>query len=176
MLGTGLEDDHTADRLVDEVLSASTTASIPLYVETHRGTLTQDAWRTVRLVDRFPDLRFNGDFSHWYTGLDLSFGDFEAKLDHLMPVFDRVRYLHGRIGTPGCIQVDVGDGRAVDRPHVDHFRALWMRAMAGFLANAPADPVVAPDIEVGFAPELLPPETGYAVPRHRSRRGARGGG
>ena len=59
MLGTGLEDDDTADRLVDEVLSASTTAGIPLYVETHRGTLTQDAWRTVRLVDRFPDLRLN---------------------------------------------------------------------------------------------------------------------
>ena len=34
--------------------------------------------------------------------------------------------------------------------------------MAGFRANAPADPVVAPDIELGFAPELLPPETGYA--------------
>lgn len=92
LLGTGMEDDDGAARLVDEVLHASATAGIPMYVETHRAALTQDAWRTVRLVDRFPELRFNGDFSHWYAGLDLSFGNFEAKLDFLAPVFDRVRY------------------------------------------------------------------------------------
>jgi len=162
MLGTGLEDDDTADRLVDEVLTAGAAAGIPLYVETHRATLTQDAWRTVRLVDRFPELRFNGDFSHWYTGLDLSFGDFEAKLEFLAPVLDRVRYLHGRIGTPGCIQVDVGDGSGDDEPSVTHFRTLWTRAMSGFIATAHDDPVVPPGLELGFAPELLPPEAGYA--------------
>jgi hypothetical protein len=176
LLGTGLEDDDGAARLVDEVLHASATAGIPLYVETHRATLTQDAWRTVQLVDRFPELRFNPDFSHWYTGLDLSFGNFEAKLDFLAPVFDRVRYLHGRIGTPGCIQVDVGDGGTDDQPPVAHFRALWARAMTGFLAKVKNDLVVAPNLELGFAPELLPPEAGYAPPRHRPRWRARGGG
>ena len=144
MVGTGLEDDDVAARLIDEVLTASLDAGIPLYVETHRATLTQDAWRTLQLVERFPELRFNGDFSHWYTGLDLSFDDFEAKLDVLAPVLDRVRYLHGRIGTPGCIQVDVGDGRPDDEPPVAHFRAFWTRAMAGFLAHAHDDPVPAP--------------------------------
>ncbi len=34
--------------------------------------------------------------------------------------------------------------------------------MAGFLANAHGDPVVALEIQLGFAPELLPPELGYA--------------
>lgn len=162
MVGTGLEDDDVAARLIDEVLTASLDTGIPLYVETHRATLTQDPWRTLQLVERFPDLRFNGDFSHWYTGIDLSFDDFEAKVDSLAPVLDRVRYLHGRIGTPGCIQVDVGDGRPDDEPPVSHFRAIWTRAMAGFLSTAQDDPVVAPDLELGFAPELLPAEVGYA--------------
>jgi len=155
-------DDDEAARLVDEVLHASTTDGIPLYVETHRATLTQDAWRTVRLVDRFPELRFNGDSSHWYTGLDVSFGGLESKLDFIAPVLDRVRYLHGRIGTPGCIQVEVGDGRPDHEPPVAHFRAIWTRAMSGFLATAHDDPVVASDLEMGSAPELLPPEVGYA--------------
>ena len=176
LLGTGLEDDDQAARLVDEVLDASVTSGIPLYVETHRATLTQDAWRTARLVERNPDLRFNGDFSHWFTGLDLSFGDFEAKLELLAPVLARVRYLHGRIGTSGCIQVDVGDGRPDDEPPVAHFRALWTWAMEGFLAGALDDPALAPGLELGFAPELLPPETGYAPPRARSRRSAPRGG
>jgi hypothetical protein len=162
MVGTGLDDEDTAARLVEEVLEASVAAGIPLYVETHRATLTQDAWRTLRLVERFPELRFNGDFSHWYTGLDLSFDDFDAKLDALAPVLDRVRYLHGRIGTPGCIQVDVGDGGPGGVPSLVHFRALWTRAMVGFLEHAHEDPVPPPRLELGFAPELLPPEVGYA--------------
>ncbi|MFZ4519372.1 MAG: hypothetical protein ACOYOP_13345, partial [Microthrixaceae bacterium] len=83
MLGTGLEDDDTAARLVEEVVLASSATGMPLYVETHRATLTQDLWRTVRLVDRFPELRFNGDFSHWYTGLDLAATDFAATLEFM---------------------------------------------------------------------------------------------
>lgn len=163
MVGTGLESDDDATRLMEEIVSASATAGIPLYVETHRATATQDIWRTLRLVERLPELRFNGDFSHWYTAHDLPIGDFEAKLDLMAPVFERVRYMHGRIGTSGCIQVDIGDGRSEGQPHVDHFRAMWTRACAGFIANATADVVPPADLELGFAPELLPNEFGYAI-------------
>jgi hypothetical protein len=162
MVGTGFEDHDTAARLIDEVVTASLDAKIPLYVETHRATLTQDAWRTLQLIERFPEIRFNGDFSHWYTGLDLSFGDVDEHLDLLEPVFSRVRYLHGRVGTPGCIQVDVGDGTKVDEQPLADFTKMWKRAMRGFLRFAHEDPVPPHNLELGFAPELLPPELGYA--------------
>jgi hypothetical protein len=81
----------------------------------------------------------------------------------MAPVFERVRYMHGRIGTSGCIQVDIGDGRSDGQPHVDQFRAMWTRACAGFIANAADDAVPPPDLELGFAPELLPNEFGYAI-------------
>jgi hypothetical protein len=161
-LGTGLEDDVAADILIEEVLNASAMAGIPLYVETHRATLTQDMWRTVQLVERFPDLRFNGDFSHWYTGQDMAANGFEATLEFLAPVLDRVRYMHGRIGTSGCIQIDVGDGQAQDQPHLEHFRSLWTRSFEGFIRTVAQDVVPPPRLEIGFAPELLPPEVGYA--------------
>lgn len=113
---------------------------------------------------RFPEIRFNGDFSHWYSGHDLPYGDFEAKLDVLAPVLERTRYLHGRVGTGGTIQVDVGDGPDVDGLPLAHFRALWTRSFAGFIATALDDPVPVPvaDNAIGFAPEL-PAEFGYAV-------------
>ena len=163
LLGTGMEDDDQAARLVEEVLDASTTAGIPLYVETHRATVTQDIWRTLQLVKRFPEIRFNGDYSHWYTGHDLPYGDFDARIDALTPVLERTRYLHGRVGTGGIIQVDVGDGTDEDSPPLAHFRALWTRAFAGFITTATDDPVPQPDNAIGFAPELLPAVFGYAV-------------
>ena len=52
--------------------------------------------------------------------------------------------------------------QAQDAPPVAHFREFWTRASAGFIAGAAADPAPAPRLELGFAPELLPAEFGYA--------------
>lgn len=147
-VGTGLESDDDIDRLVSSIVEASEKFSYPIYVETHRATVTQDMRRTVDLVSRIPEVRFNGDFSHWYTGLEMTYGNFEAKLDFIAPVLERVRFMHGRIGNSCCMQVDIGSGE--DRPHVEHFKAIWTRAMAGFLKDA------RPGDYFCFAPELLP--------------------
>ena len=162
MLGTGLNDDDQCDRFAEEVLEASSAVNFPLYVETHRATITQDIWRTLRLIERFPELRFNGDFSHWYTGHDLGMVPIETVLEALDPVLVRTRYLHGRIGTSGSIQITVDDDRQDDAP-VSHFRALWQRCFEGFLATSGDDLVPVPGGAIGFAPELLPAAFGYAL-------------
>lgn len=153
-VGTGLEDDRTVDRLVAAINRAGDKHQIPLYIETHRATITQDLWRTVQFAKRHPAVRFNGDFSHWYTGLEMVYGDLEAKYQFMQPVFDRVRFVHGRIGNPGCIQVDIGDGQG--RTYVDHFREIWTRSFLGFLKTAK------PGDYLCFTPELLPPNIYYA--------------
>jgi hypothetical protein len=154
-VGWGLEDDSRACALVEAVLAASERHRVPLYVETHRATIFQDLWRTVQMVRRYPQLRFNGDFSHWYTGLEMVYGGFEAKLAYAAPVIDRVRFVHGRIGSPGCIQVSVGDDEARHEPYVSHFRQLWTASFAGYLRDASArEPFL-------FVPELLSPRIHY---------------
>ena len=152
-VGRGFEDDARMDVLAQAILQASERHNIPLYVETHRATMTQDMWRTLRLIERFPELRFNGDFSHWYTGLEMVYGDFTAKLDTLAPFFQRVRFIHGRIGNSGCMQIDIGEGQA---PSVAHFREMWIRSFEGFLATAKRGDIIC------FAPELLQPGICYA--------------
>ncbi|MBC8101043.1 MAG: hypothetical protein H7Z41_00465 [Cytophagales bacterium] len=154
-VGWGLEDDAPVHRIVEDILSASAGERFPLYIETHRATITQDLWRTVKLVERFPEIRFNGDFSHWYTGLEMVYGGMEEKLSFLAPVFERVRYLHGRIGNPGCIQVIV-QGPGDTSLYVAHFRELWTMSMMGFLRDAK------PGDYLTFAPELLGPSIFYA--------------
>ena len=155
-VGWGTETDDEAATLIASVLEASTQFSIPLYPETHRATIFQDPWRTVQFLQRFPELEFNGDFSHWYTGTEMVYGGFEGKMEFFKPVLGRIGFLHGRIGNPGCMQVDVGDGSPEGRPNVAHFRTLWTESFLGFLSRRP------PSDRFCFTPELLGPEFHYA--------------
>lgn len=160
--GWGIEDDDAVDRLVEATLQASHRHNIPMYIETHRATITQDMWRTVNLTERFPEIRFNGDFSHYYTGQEMVYGGLEMKLDFLEPVFERVRFIHGRIGSPGCIQVTVGDGKtrplqaSGDIDFLEDYRKIWSRAFAGFLRTA------SPSESLIFCPEILSGQYYYA--------------
>jgi len=162
-VGWGMEDDDEVFRLVEAVLSASARRHLPIFVETHRATVTQDLWRTVRIAQKFPEIRFNGDFSHYYCGQEMVYGDWQAKLAFMEPIFARVGFIHGRIASPGCMQVSI-DADLNRRPahahgvvdYLAHFKELWTRAMAGFLGAAiPGDILI-------FAPELLASTHYYA--------------
>jgi hypothetical protein len=150
-VGTGFENDAEMDALADSILQASARTGHRLLVETHRATATQDIWRTLRWIERFPELRFTADLSHWYTGHELTYGgEFEQRMAHLQPVFERTRAIHGRIGNSGAMQTPL------DRPghYVAHYRALWTAVCRGFLLSAD-DSETLP-----FCPELLPMAVG----------------
>jgi len=152
-VGTGFESDAELDAYAKAIIDAAQDHSFPVFVETHRATATQDIYRTVKWVERNPELRFNGDFSHYYTGHEMIYGDFEEKLAFLAPVLERTRFIHGRIGNSCCMQVEVID---LEAPNVGHFRELWTRSFEGFLKAAhPGDYFC-------FAPELLAPSINYA--------------
>lgn len=156
-VGWGNEDDSEAGRLIGAVLDATEKTSIPLFVETHRATIFQDQWRTLQFIKRFPQLRFNGDLSHWYTGQEMVYGDFEKKLTFIQPMLERVWFMHGRIGNPGCMQVNIGTiERALQLPYVCHFQTLWGRVFDAFLQRPQLQK------EFCFAVELLDPGIYYA--------------
>jgi hypothetical protein len=153
-VGTGFESDGEARELMEAIIEASAALRHPMFVETHRATVTQDMKRTLDLAAACPGLRFNGDFSHWYTGSEMTYGDIDAKITRLKPVFERTRFLHGRVSDPGCIQIPVRDGS--QQKHVDRFCRFWTASFSGFLESA------APGDYFGFYPELLPASYHYA--------------
>ncbi len=153
-VGWGMESDQEVDQLVSYVIDSSVKNDFPIYIETHRATITQDMQRTVEMIKRFPEIRFNGDFSHWYTGQEMVYGGIENKWDFIAPVFERVRFVHARIGNPGSIQVDIADGK--NQVYVDHFREMWTRAFTGFINSA------APGDFLCFTVELLQSDIFYA--------------
>lgn len=152
--GYGFESDGEIDSLALKILELSNNYQLPVYIETHRGSITQDSWRTVQLSQRVPQVRFNGDFSHWFTGQEMLHGDFAARLERLAPVFERIRSLHGRIGNRCCMQVDIGDD--LEHESIQYFRNFWTLAMKGFLNSSELVK------DLWFCPELLGREYRYA--------------
>jgi hypothetical protein len=151
-VASAFDDDATLDRLAEALLEAATRHDHSVLVETHRATVTQDAWRTLRWVERFPALRFSLDASHWVVGGELDYGGgFDMRLQRLDPILRRSPMVQGRIASGGAVQV------AVDAPGPwrDHARRLWTRAFRERLDAAP-------DTEISFCPELLPHVAGDA--------------
>ena len=79
-VGWGLEDDDECFGWSRPFWLLQTSTALPIFIETHRATITQDVWRTVQITKKFPEVRFNGDFSHYYCGLELVYGDWNEKL------------------------------------------------------------------------------------------------
>jgi hypothetical protein len=91
------------------------------------------------------------------------YGDWSNKLAFMEPIFERTGFIHGRIASPGCMQVPI-DSDLSARPrqahgvvdYLAHFKELWTRAMLGFLRSAEQGDCLI------FAPELLSGRHYYA--------------
>lgn len=146
-VGTGFETDDDMARLAEAVLDAAAITGHRLHVETHRATMTQDMRRTIDLLARFPQLSLTLDFSHWYTGHEMTYGgEFAERLAWLDPVFARVESIQLRMGTSGSIQRSLDPASAHHRDHV--------AALDRCLAVRRASPE--PPALLSVAPELLP--------------------
>ncbi len=152
-LGTGLESDDEMVRLAEAMLEIAESERHPVYLETHRATMTQDIRRTLDLIERLPELRFNGDFAHWYIGHEFTYGDMEMKFTALAPVFERTRFLHLRVSSNAFGQVTASD--PAEARHTDYYRRMWTAACEGFLRSA------GPGDYLAVQPELLPARAFY---------------
>lgn len=153
-VGWGYEDDDEADRLVEAILETSARLNLPAYIEIHRATIAQDLWRTRRLIERIPEIRFNGDFSHLYCGQEMVYPGFSVMFPRLEPILERTCFLHGRISNGQCMQVHVPDP---SYPHARNFVRMWTAAMRHWRRTAKAGDAFI------FTPELGPPSSGYSI-------------
>lgn len=156
-VGTGLESDTEMDALAAATLDAAAATGLPIYIETHRATMTQDIRRTIDLTERFPELRFNADLSHWYTGHEMRYGDFDAKFAALAPIFARTRFIHGRIGHSCAMQLALAEAR--EHPCWEDWRRMWSECLRGMQTAQDGEPII-------FAPELLPAVMTHAGQTH----------
>ena len=154
-LGWGDEADTQVDALATAVLSGAERRALPVYLETHRATAVQDLWRTNRLLERIPGIRFNGDYSHYYCASEVPYRGFARFAEQLGPVLERTCFFHGRVSNGQSMQVSIDDEEHAGC--LEHFKTLWRLAMTHWLRAA------GPGDLLPFVPELGPPSSGYAI-------------
>ncbi|MFT6398027.1 MAG: hypothetical protein ACJAYU_002782 [Bradymonadia bacterium] len=152
LAGGNLLNDAEVFGRAGEIAEAQAELGVRVVLETHRATITESISRTVEIAERFPDLRFNLDLSHWFVTHRLDRVSLEEFVEQASVVLTRVELLHGRVSSFDEIQTPLSEARCRDM-----FQGVW-------------DWVVAhAEVPVGFAPELLPTTMGYARRTDRAR-------
>jgi protein tyrosine phosphatase (PTP) superfamily phosphohydrolase (DUF442 family) len=138
------------ERKIVDMMAAAKRANVPFYVETHRGTITQDLPLAAAWAANIPGIRIHADLSHFAISYEIG-GDVEGTRigGWFDAILARTGMIDGRIGNGEQVQIDIGpDGSG---PHAQRFARWWKRAMVHWLATAaPGDVFV-------FKSELGPP-------------------
>ncbi|KRF08015.1 hypothetical protein ASG89_16385 [Paenibacillus sp. Soil766] len=142
--------DHEAIDLLSGLAAVSAKQSMPFYVETHRGRITQDLIRTVHYAQALPNLRFTLDISHYVLAGEMT--EKQEKAEHLLDtVLQRTSAIHSRISSGEQIQVDVGYSDAL----VARYAKWWTQAMRYWLQEAKPGDVLPFVCELGPAPYAI---------------------
>ena len=138
--------------LLQELRDVAREWGIPAYIETHRGTITQDLIRTADYVRELGDLPLTIDLSHYVVA-----GEMRSIPEEAEPLIERLleqtAAFHGRVSNGEQVQVDIGEDGS--HPMIPHFTRWWESGMQHWLSRAKPGDVLP------FVCELGPPP--YAI-------------
>jgi sugar phosphate isomerase/epimerase len=104
-------DDEAVAKL-EALYELCDSVGVPLFIETHRGRVTQDLRRTVAYTRRVPRMQFTLDASHYVVAGEINFPDEDATFNQLLaPIITAAGCIHARVSNGEQVQVDIGDGR-----------------------------------------------------------------
>jgi sugar phosphate isomerase/epimerase len=151
-VGSSFLTGQDAISLLDGLVEKAEQYGIPLFVETHRGRITQDLIRTIEYVNEIENLRLTIDLSHYVLA-----GEINRQVESFDPYFERLlrrtASIHGRISNGQQIQVDISS--LDDHPMTAHFRRWWTNGMTYWRRSAKSGDFFP------FVCELGPPD--YAI-------------
>jgi hypothetical protein len=126
---------------------------VPVYVETHRNTITNDLWVLCELLDLMPDLPLLADLSHYVCGQEMNLPVSERNQDGVERVLRHAHAFHGRVSTAEQVQVEMGWD--CHRPWVQQFMAWWAWGFEHWLQNAAPTERLTFTCELGPAPYAI---------------------
>jgi len=154
-----LIDDPAVD-LLRELDRLSREKGIPAYIETHRGTITQDLLRTVSYLEKLDSLRLTLDLSHYVVAGEMHTISDEAE-NLFKELLSRAFAFHARVSNGEQVQVNLGpDG---EHPMMKHFERWWGEGMRLWRTSA------GPGDVLPFVVELGPPPYAITLDKYAGR-------
>ncbi len=143
---------QSAIELLKGIQQLSRDAGIPVFIETHRGTITQDLMRTVEYVRELESLPLTIDFSHYIVAGEMH--TVSQKADELLhALLSNTSSIHTRISNGEQIQIDPGEEKS--HPMFSHFVKWWGSGMKHWMQQANRSDVFPVVIELGPPPYAI---------------------
>ena len=138
-------------RIIEAAENIASRSGIPILHETHRGRFTFHAASMLPYLDKFPQLKLTGDFSHWCTVSESMLQDQKSIVEQIIP---HIHHIHARIGYEHSPQVN--DPFAPEwRQHTDIFVCWWKKIIAAQSVNGKRSLTLTPEFgPVPYMPTL----------------------
>lgn len=136
-------------------------AGLTLHIETHRDRMTTDLFRTLHLLDRFPDLRLTGDISHYVVGREFAWPIDDENHRLMRRILDNCWGFHGRVASREQIQIQIGFPR--HRDWVELFMGWWEYGFRSWRKRAPVDATLTFLCELGPYEYAITGADGYEL-------------
>lgn len=132
---------------------------VPVLVETHRNTITNDLWATREYLDRLPSLPLLADLSHYVCGQEMNL-PISPRNDALINrILAHAQAFHGRVSSAEQVQLEISF--ECHRPWLDQYLAWWRRGFVHWLSRARAGDSLTFTCELGPAPYAITDRHGF---------------
>jgi hypothetical protein len=114
-----------ATLFLEQVIQLGKSIGVSTYIETHRGTVTQDLIRTVDYIKSLPEMELTIDFSHYIVSGEVNITDekIESSFDELLK---KASAIHIRVSNGEQVQVPI---HSLTKEQYDNFIRWWKKGI-----------------------------------------------